>query len=372
MRIPQVAAFIRGQEKAGNAVMMKSPPGVGKSDLVRQMCIEEEIECIDIRLSLLNPVDLRGIPFVIDGRVKWMTPEFIMDKGPCRFFLDEINVAPPATQAAAYQWVLDHRIGEWKMDREFHTTKLGNRRPKQTIVAAGNRATDQAFIHQMGAPLRNRFALVDVEPNFSDWKDWALNNRMHPHVIQFLAYTAKVGSGLDIDSKYGLLFFFDPAQHATTAFPTPRSWAMTSRFITESPEFAQNAEALAGMVGGAVATKFAAFVRIADKLPSADDVLAGNMNIKPPRADKDPGALYAFCGALTAALIREEDDNSRLEATQNVAAYCVHHWKHAAEFAVLCLKDFGRTAEYKKIYRKVILTDEWKSFTKTFGDLLEE
>jgi hypothetical protein len=61
VRLPKVAAFIRGQEKAGNAVMMKAPPGVGKSDLTRQMCREEEIECLDVRLSLLNPVDLRGI-----------------------------------------------------------------------------------------------------------------------------------------------------------------------------------------------------------------------------------------------------------------------------------------------------------------------
>lgn len=352
--------------------MMKAPPGVGKSDLTRQMCLEEEIECIDIRLSLLNPVDLRGIPIVVDNRVKWMTPEFLVGRGPCRFFLDEINVAPPATQAAAYQWVLDHRIGEWAMDREIHTTKLGNKRPKQTIVAAGNRATDQAFVHQMGAPLRNRFALIDVEPHFDDWKEWALNARISHLVINFLAYTARVGAGLQVESKYGLLFFFDPAQHAQTAFPTPRSWAMTSRFITESPEFATDAEAIASMVGAAVATKFAAFVKIADKLPDADDVLAGNLNIKPPRADKDPGALYAFCGALTAALIRVEDNNSRLEATKNVAAYCTHHWKHNAEFAVLTLKDFGRTREYKDIYRAVILSDEWKGFTKMFGDLLEE
>jgi len=335
------------------------------------MCVEEGLECFDIRLSLLNPVDLRGIPIVVDDRVRWMTPEFLMNRGPCRFFLDEINVAPPATQAAAYQWVLDHRIGEWQMDREIHTTKLGNKRPKQTIVAAGNRATDQAFVHQMGAPLRNRFALVDVEPHFDDWKEWALNARVSHLVINFLAYTARVGAGLQAESKYGLLFFFDPAQHAQSAFPTPRSWAMTSRFITESPEFSMDVEAIASMVGGAVATKFAAFVKVADKLPDAGEVLAGDMNIKPPLAVKDPATLYAFCGALTAALIRVDDPNDRLEATKNVAAYCTKWWKNNAEFAVLCLKDFGRTAEYKQIYRKVILTDEWKGFTKTFGKLLE-
>jgi len=367
MRIGQVSEIIRAHEAAGNPVMLWSPPGVGKSSLIGQMCQEDGVENVDVRLSLLNPVDLRGIPIVKGEKVEWVPPVFLVNRGPCRFFLDEINVAPPTTQAAAYQWVLDGRIGEWAMDRTPMVTKTGCKRPSQTIIAAGNRASDQAFVHQMPAPLRNRMAHVEVEPQLDDWKEWAWANGIDSRVINFLQFTARVGVGIATDSQYGLLFFFDPKTHSTGSFPTPRSWAQVSRFISVNPRLAANTEAIAGMVGGAVAQKFTAFIKVADKLPNADLVLDGNLGLNPPN---EPSALYAFCGALTAALIRREA-KGRIKATENVAQYCVKHWAENAEFAILTMKDFGRTPEYKEVYRQVIASPGWRNFSKCFGNLLE-
>lgn len=367
MRIKDVPALIRAHEAAENAVMLTSAPGVGKSEMIRQMCEEDGIECIDIRLSLLNPVDLRGIPVVRGDKVDWVPPVFLVKRGPCRFFLDEINVAPPATQAAAYQWVLDNKIGEWSMDRTPMTTKTGCVRPSQTIVAAGNRATDQAFVHQMPAPLRNRMAHVEVEPHLDDWKDWAWAHDVDSRIINFLQFTARVGVGINTESQHGLLFFFDPKIHVTGSFPTPRSWAQVSRFIRQNPRFAAHTEAIAGMVGGAVAQKFTAFIKIADKLPNADLILDGDLTIRPP---SEPSALYAFCGALTAALIRREA-KVRAKAVEQVAQYCVKHWSEAAEFAILTMKDFGRTPEYKECYKQALGTPGWKAFCRVYGSLLE-
>lgn len=366
MRIGMVPEIIWAHEGAGTAVMLHSPPGVGKSDIVRWMCVQDGILCVDIRASLLNPVDFRGIPVVKGDRVEWVPPTFFVDKGPCRFFLDELNVAPPATQAAAYQLVLDYQIGELKLDRTMMTTKNGHARPCQTIIAAGNRATDAAYVNQMPAPLRNRMAHVEVEPNLDDWKEWAWANGIDSRVINFLQFTSRVGVGINADSQYGLLFFFDAKIH-TGAFPTPRSWAQVSRFITVNPRLALNTEAIAGMVGGAVAQKFVAFVKVAEKLPNADKILDGDIHIAPP---SEPSALYAFCGALTASLIRREKDR-RVKAAENVASYCVKHWANEAEFAILVMKDFGRTPEYKEVYRNVIGSKGWRDFAKCFGQLLE-
>jgi hypothetical protein len=368
MRFGDVPGVIRAHEAAGTPSMLWSSPGVGKSALVRQMCVEDGVKCIDIRLSLLNPVDLRGIPIVQGDKVVWVPPVFLVKQGPCRFFTDEINVAPPATMACAYQWMLDKRIGEWEMDLTPTKSKNGKMRPAQTIIGAGNRASDQAFVHQMPAPLRNRMGHIEVEANFDDWRDWAWKSNVHRYVINFLTYTARIGveiKGLE-DSKVGLLFFFDPKQHAAGSFPTPRSWEQVSRFITESPELRMNTEAIAGMLGQAVAGKFTAFIKVADELPNAEEVLKGK-NLKPPA---EPSAKYAFCGALAAALIRTKKEDRTL-ATRNVATYCVQNWGDDAEFAVVTMKDFGRTPEYKEVYRSVIVTKEWTEFTKTFGDLLE-
>jgi hypothetical protein len=363
MKIGSTGNVIRAHERARNPVMLTSPPGVGKSSIVRQMCEEDKIECVDIRLALLNPVDLRGIPIVQGDKVCWVPPVFLVKKGKCRFFLDEINVAPPATQSCAYQWILDGRIGEWEMDLRFE-----NGRQNQTIIAAGNRASDRAFVHDMPAPLRNRMAHVEVEPDLDDWREWAGKAGIHHLVSNFLVFTARVGVGIQEASKYGLLFFFDPKQHTTGSFPTPRSWEQISRFITANPSMKTDTEVIAGMVGAAVAAKFTAFAKVADQLPNAEDVVnRGKISIAPP---KEPSALYAYTGALTAALIRTKKEE-RVQASQNAAAYCVKWWSQDAEFAVLTMKDFGRTPEYKEVFRPLIVTKEWKDFTKAFGELLE-
>jgi len=369
MRTGEIPELIRSHEIADNCVYLSGPPGCAKSSIISQMCAEDGVENIDIRLALMNPVDLRGIPVVMGDRVVWVQPEFLVKKGRCRFFLDELPNAPPATQATAYQWILDNRIGEWRMDRTLDK----NGRPAQTIVAAGNRATDQAFVHQMPAPLRNRFAHVEVEVNYDDWREWAYKAAVDRYVINFLAFTSRIGvdakeiKGAEM-AKQGLLFFFDPKQHSTGAFPTPRSWHQVSRFITKAPKYRYNAEAIAGMVGGPVATKFVAFLRVADQLPNAEDVAyKGKLAILPP---KEPSAQYAYCGALASAVIRAKKED-RAVACQNVAAYCAKHWENDAEFAVLTMKDIGRTPEYKEVYKSVIVTPEWKGFTKSFGDLLE-
>jgi MoxR-like ATPase len=375
MRLSQVKNRIRALENADLVAMLLGGAGLGKSDGVKQCCKEDGVEMIDVRLNLLNPVDVRGFPIIDhkNGVVKWVPATFFANKGPCRIFFDELPNAPVATQQAAYQLVLDKMIGELKLDTSLHTTKTGHVRPKQTIIAAGNRTTDQAFVNPMPAPLRNRMVLIDVEPHFEDWRNWAYDNGVDSRVINFLTYSAREAATLNIEgaeqSDYGLLYWFDPKRHPG-AFPTPRSWEFVSRYIKANPKLATDTEVIAGMVSAPVATKLVAFIKIADKLPDAEEVLKGNLNLTPPSSKRDPGALYAYCGALCAALMRVEDKADRVQATRNVASYCVKHWENDAEFAILTMKDFARTDAYQGIYRKVITTKEWKTFTKAFKDLM--
>ena len=61
---------------APQPVMLWGPPGIGKSDIVKAVAQELGIDLRDIRLSQLDPVDLRGVPAVEDGQTKWATPSF--------------------------------------------------------------------------------------------------------------------------------------------------------------------------------------------------------------------------------------------------------------------------------------------------------
>ena len=351
MRIPKLKNAIKWEEAAGNPIFIEGSPGTGKSQLVHQLCQEDGKECIDIRLALLNPVDLRGIPIIKGDKVFWVPPIFLVNKKNARFFLDEINAAPSTTQAAAYQWVLDRRIGEWEMD------------PSCTIIAAGNRATDRAIVYEMPAPLRNRFAIYELEPDLEDWKDWALGTAKLPPIIPaFLTFSQHTTS---TELKYGLLFHFDPKIHKKN-FPTPRQWEKLGHLIETEPSCQLDTEIVAAHIGEGEAIQFVQFCRIADKMLDIEMLLKGEYK-KP--LEGEPSIIYALCGAIVGSLIKLKPKH-RIEATRNVITYCLDYLTQNQEYAILIIKDFCRSTAYKEISGPIIATSEWKRFSEAFQKLL--
>jgi len=80
---------------ARRPVFIWGGPGVGKSSVVKQLAETLNVPLQDVRALLLDPVDLRGLPFLAsDGRSKWATPEFLPQNGTGILFLDELNAAP--------------------------------------------------------------------------------------------------------------------------------------------------------------------------------------------------------------------------------------------------------------------------------------
>ncbi|NBO99404.1 MAG: AAA family ATPase [Proteobacteria bacterium] len=115
-------------------IFMWGPPGIGKSDIIKQLGEEHDREVIDVRLSLWEPTDIKGIPYYNSqaNTMSWAPPaELPSDPDSTAIlFLDELNSAAPATQAAAYQLILNRRVGTYILPKGV------------AIVAAGNRETD--------------------------------------------------------------------------------------------------------------------------------------------------------------------------------------------------------------------------------------
>jgi MoxR-like ATPase len=129
------------------------PPGVGKSQMVAQIGRRHQAPVIDIRLSQMEPSDLRGIPFRVGDVVQWAVPAMLPDLHSVTvprgvLFLDEITSAPPAVSAAAYQLILDRRLGDYQIPGGW------------AIFAAGNRQGDRGVTYAMPAPLANRFRIL--------------------------------------------------------------------------------------------------------------------------------------------------------------------------------------------------------------------
>ena len=282
-------------------VMIWGPPGVGKSSVTKQLAETANLALQDIRALLLDPVDLRGLPFVEDGRSKWAVPDFLPKAGEGILFLDELNAAPGMVQAAFYQLVLDRKLGEYSLPDGW------------AIIAAGNRDTDRAQTSRMPTPLRNRFVHIDFEVDLQAWCEWAIDSGIRPEVIAFLRFRPE------------LLSAFSTASKDDNAFPSPRSWEFVSRILEATPPAEIEHEMFAGAVGAGAATEFSAFLRTFRELPNIDAILVNPTGEPVPES---PAAQYAVASAL-----------AHHATDLNFDRIYQYLTRMPAEFQVLCVRD---------------------------------
>jgi len=257
--------------KIQRPVFMWGPPGIGKSDIVKQIGDKQGREVVDVRLSLWEPTDIKGIPYfdANANTMSWAPPaELPTDPNSTAIlFLDELNSAAPATQAAAFQLVLNRRVGTYKLPDGV------------SIVAAGNRESDKGVTYRMPAPLANRFVHLELKSDFEDWQEWAVNNKVHEQVVGYVGFAKQD------------LYDFDP-KSSSRAFATPRSWSFVSDLLKDDdlPEGTLT-DLVAGAIGEGLAVKFMAHRRVAKQMPNPADILNG----KVVKCDiKEISAMYSL------------------------------------------------------------------------------
>ncbi len=250
------------------------PPGVGKSDIVREVAEHRKIELRDVRLSLMDPTDLKGLP-IISGtgakkQVSWAAPDFLPTKGKGILFLDELVSAPQSVQAASYQLILNRRIGDYELPEGW------------SVLAAGNRAGDRAVVHTMPSALANRFVHIDFDVDPEDWSLWAAQNGVSDLTRGFIRF------------RPDLLHKFDAAANPR-AFPTPRSWVFCDDVIQSNLSADTELELIRGTVGEGAAIEYIAHIKLAQDLPTVDEILINPDSAPVPGS---PASKYAICTAL--------------------------------------------------------------------------
>ena len=221
------------------------PPGIGKSDIVHQIGDSMDAHVIDIRLSLWEPTDIKGIPYFDPNQNKmvWGAPSELPDAEMAAqhkyiiLFLDEMNSAAPAVQAAAYQLILNRKVGQYTLPDNV------------LIVAAGNREADKGVTYRMPAPLANRFVHLELAVNFDDWFQWAVANKVHRDVVGYLTFSKKD------------LYDFDP-KSPSRSFATPRSWSFVSELLEDDDDDNTTTDLVSGAVGEGLAVKFMAHRKV--------------------------------------------------------------------------------------------------------------
>lgn len=304
----QLAPALSAMISLDKPLMIWASPGVGKSDIIRQLADDRDAQLVDIRLSMWDSVDVRGVPSVTKGVTCWNPPAILPFEGnpafdskrPIFLFLDELTQALPAVQAVAFQLILDRAMGEHKL------------MPNVRVFAASNRQTDRAGANRMATPLANRMTHVELIPNLDAWCSWAFAHDKNPLPIAFLRL------------RPDLLNTFDPSK-GDVAFATPRSWETVCDIVGQNLTPDVRYALTAGTIGEGPATELEAFVRTWERMPNIDGIL---MNPAGADVPSEPDILYAVSAALAA----------RAEKA-NFGAIIEYVQRLPDEFAMMAIRD---------------------------------
>jgi len=326
-------------------------PGIGKSQIIKQVGQEEGYRTIELRLGQISPTDLMGIPYAFkvpnkkekdpgtllrslgltnlqeailefdmnneqsdrnkllinvmseylsqflitqltETKLDWGAPAMLPFGGDDNeekilLFLDEINTAPQLTQAAAYQLVLDHRVGPHLLGKNVY------------VIAAANPDNIGAATHKMATPLLNRFMQLEMVANATDFLHYAALAGFHPIVQGFIHK-----SGRFVNK-------FNAKEHAKQRiFATPRTWEYASKIFYNNmdllsmksindmtPEELEAEDDLKFMLGGCIghdiALQLISYAKNWMLMPKPDDVLMGRVT-KLETNQKDSDIQYAL------------------------------------------------------------------------------
>jgi len=310
-------------------VFIHGSPGIGKSYIVNDIAKKYDLEIIDVRLSQLDAVDLRGIPCIENSQTIWMPPVFLPnDKNSSGIlFLDELNSAPLSVQAAIYQLVLDRKIGEYSLPKGWR------------IVCAGNKIDDKGIVFKLPSPLINRMVHIVLEAKYDDFKIWAIKNDIHPFIIGFLGFRPDL-----LSSEV------PPSSETNPAFCTPRAWNMLSNILNKEKEIAKLSAIIYGTVGYGAGIEFSSFVKVYKTLPDIDAILEG----KDVEVPNEPSSLYALCAAII------EKYNSTDQA-KNLFEFSK---KLPVEFCVILIKDLITKDE------DIAELEEFEIWLEKYGDYI--
>lgn len=335
-------------------IMVWGSPGCGKSSIVRQCAKDLGVEFIDARLAQMEPCDIKGLPVpdkenkAMEWFINGIWPRGKDTKGI--LFLDELSACDKSIAVAAYELILDRRLG-----------KLYQIPDGWMIVAAGNLTTDRAVANTMSSALANRFMHLELEASAETWFEFAVSHNIHPSVIGYIKW------------RPSHLFSMDK-QNLERGWPSPRAWENVSKMCHVCTDERILRKLVYGLVGNAVGVEFMEFYKLSGKF---DDVLKYMLDPKLDieksygRLDKlEMSQKYAITSAIMYHLWRGEDKADR---DRRVDGFFRILGKLSSEFAsmgALGAMQGSDTVSRKEACEVLYHSKGWTEFIKKHSDKL--
>jgi len=317
MRPSDTVTALRDLLPSGVPVYLQGPPGVGKSSLVWQAAsalfdgqtLDSTVGGLPdvpwyyaLRATDRDPVDLRGLPTIINGATVWARPDLLdVMRAPSGVLcIEELPQAIAAVQCVLRELLLDRRIGGHRIPDEWW------------VCATGNRSEDRAGAQRLLSHVASACVILDVEVSNDDWHTWALQAKISPDVRSFLKF------------RPAMLHDFNPARQLNA---DPRGWERVSRVAARVSREDLLLPVVKGCVGD-VAAEYIAFRQIYTKLPNPELIIADPKGSAIP---KEPAVLFALCGALAEA--------ARTAVGKNLAALVTYAARLTDEWSMLLMRD---------------------------------
>ncbi len=287
--------------------MLHGRPGIGKTEIVQQLADETGSRLYDLRLTTIEPQDLRGLPFYDHAarRTVWYPPDDLPGghgddpatsgdgDRPAILFLDELTAAAPSLQPTVYGLLQERRVGRHVLP------------PSTFVVAAGNAVEDGAIAYEMGTALSDRLIHLAVHAEPEDWlARYAVPRDLHPAVTAFVRTRPDLLDTTEEALRRG---------HAIAC--TPRSWARVSTILRAVPDRGLRDVLIAGTLGEGPAAEFAL---VADEIATTVQATALLDAAPADRHALYPASLHGLT-ALVYALVALADE-ARLPAVIDAMA----------------------------------------------------
>jgi hypothetical protein len=308
MKASAIKKAITTMAKTGRPIMIWGSYGLGKSTVARQWVKENKRQLFEMTTTALEPIDLRGLCSIKNGKTIWNPPAFLPDKPGCVLLIEDLTNGHPQVLTALYALILDGRLGDYIL-------------PKDTIIIAnGNRETDASYATKMPMALATRFVHINFEFDLNDFINNAIDNQFDMSTICFGRAFPKLINVPDPKGK-------EKAQ------PVPRTWEFVSDIMRTEPDLDIRFELIAGTVGEGAAMEFCAFLEVFNELPDITATLKNPSTLK--ELPTKPSVMYAFIGAMS----RRVDDKTM----KNLLIVADRMIKEGfAEFAITMVNDATR------------------------------
>ena len=331
-------------------LMVWGAPGLGKSSILQKAACDQGIGFIDVRLAQREPVDIRGLPVPGPDGVKWLVssdwPRDPKSRGIILF--DEITAADRSLQVAAYEFILDRRLGElYKVPDGWY------------ICAAGNRTEDRAVAATMSSALANRFMHVELGEDVESWVAWALKSDIQPSVVGFLRFRPA-------------MLFSQKGENLERGWPTPRSWERVSRMLEvmkdEPEELVRHM--VYGLVGNRAGVEFMEFKKMSESFADALALMRNpDAEVKiPSRADMK----YALCSAVAYYVWRGKDKAESKLLLDGFYRICMEMTSDFASMLMMDAMAGTQSVSREEACDRLFMHKDYKAWAEKHGKALKK